>query len=107
MATALPSEILALMNSTITVKSETSVDLYGKRSYTVRGDYKCAVVDKTRKVYSREGRDDVSSITFYVDSDDIKATDQIIYLGNEYKIVVITTWRDGYNQVWGQEIGVQ
>lgn len=107
MSTVMPPEIASLMGSTITVKYQDSIDLFGKRTYAGRGDFKCYPVHESVRIYSLEGREDTSTLTVYVNTDTIDANDIIVFRGTEYKILSVETWVDQTDSVWGQVVHLQ
>lgn len=103
----MPPEIVALMGSQATVEYESATDMFGDRTYVTRGTYPCYPVATVVKVWSLEGRDDTSTLTLYLATDEIQGTDRVLYKGTYFKIVAIETWVDETDSVWGQVVRLQ
>ena len=97
-------EIAALMGSSVVVQSQSTTDAFGKRTFAARGNspYKCYPVFATQRVWSIEGREESTSVTLYIDADDIAATDSFVYEGRTYRCLSVETWRNETNQIVGQ-----
>lgn len=108
-AEAMYPEIADLMGSSVTVESEATTDGFGKRTFTARAGspYACYPAYTDTRVWSMEGREETTTVTLYVNSQDLVATDRFTYEGRQYKCLSIETWRNENNQVVGQVVYLQ
>jgi hypothetical protein len=105
----LAPEIRALMGQELVVSERISSDVHGTWTYAERNSspVKCYATFGSQRVWSVEGKEEVTSLVCYCDASDIDPDDQFEFDGTSYRCLNVETWYDDQGVVVGQVVNLQ